>query len=225
MVKLTVRFLRWIKRLQADPDPRVKLYPTPVQEFPPKLFKTDEPAYQDVHVLRPPPQRRHTQKCFVFLRRKEVNIFFDENPSTRRQKLSFLKNAAWVRRRNHSKNPPRRRKPEESYCVLCLGTRTRMRIPQDRTRTGRNSPVNKPDTKWSDDQIYTHPTNTLSILIKAIHIINNTPPVEQHPLPPNQQTGHNICARAHPNERSTRHHRAARRANTSAGDNKKSNNV
>ena len=94
-----------------------------------------------------------------------------------------------------------------------------MRIPQDRTRTGRNSPGNKPDFKWSDDQIYTHPTNTLSILIKAIQLTNNTSPAKQHPLPPNQQTSQNFHAGALLNERSTHH--AARRANASAVDSKK----
>ena len=134
MVQLTVRFLLWIKQLQADLNSWVKLYPIPVQESPPKLFKTDEPAYQDVHALRPPPQSIQAQKCFVFLRRKEINNFFNEIPSTRRQNSISPKITTRIKRRSQPKNPSRRPALEKYRGELSLDTLARMEIPQDRTK-------------------------------------------------------------------------------------------
>ena len=134
MVQLTVGFLLWIKQLQADLNSWVKLYPIPVQESPPKLFKTDEPAYQDVHVLRPPPQSIQAQKCFVFLRRKEIDNFFDEIPSTRRLNSISSKTTNRIKRRSQPQHPSRRPSLEKYHGELSLDNLARMEIPQDRKK-------------------------------------------------------------------------------------------
>ena len=180
MVQLTVRFLLWIKQLQADPNSWEKLYPIPVQESPPKLFKTDEPAYQDVHALRPPPQSIQAQQCFVFLRRKETDNFFDEIPSTRRLDSNFSDTTTRIKRCSQPEDHSRRPSLEKYHGDLSLDNLARMEIPQDRKNISRHSPTEKSPNIQSNDKTLTHKTGTLPHRPTAICIIDNTSPIEQN---------------------------------------------
>ena len=100
-----------------------------------------------------------------------------------------------------------------------------MEIPQDRTKISRNSPTKKSPTIQSDDQILTHQTGTLALLLKAICIIDNTSPVEQTLPPLSQQTGPDNYTWPHPVKISTHHHCAARQTNKATGDCKKSSTM
>ena len=186
MAKMTDGILLWNKQLREYLQPWMELFPTSAEEVPPKLFKSEEPAYQDVHALRPPPQSRHAHQCSEFLRRNEINNFFDEISSTWHQNSISLKNTSSTRRYSKSKIPPLRPALEGSRVELPPGIFTRMKIPQYKVTS----------TTWSNHRIPTHQADNLSLLLDAIHFVNNTPPVVPSPLPLSQQIGKKF-ARGH----------------------------
>ena len=83
MAKMTVGTLLWKSELREYLQPWLELYPISAEEVPPKLFKSQEPAYQDVHVLRPSPRPSDHQKCSAFPRNDDRIIYFDGILSTR----------------------------------------------------------------------------------------------------------------------------------------------
>ena len=83
MAKMTDGILLWNKQLREYLQPWMELYPILAEEVPPKLFKSEEPAYQDVHVLRPPSRPSGNQKCPAFPRNDDRTIYFDGILGTR----------------------------------------------------------------------------------------------------------------------------------------------
>ena len=209
---MTDGILLWNKQLKVYLQPRAELSPTLVDEVPPKLFKSEEPAYQDVHALRPPPQSRHAHQCSEFLRRNEINNFFDEISSTWHQSSISLKNTSSTRRYSKSKIPPLRPALEGSRVKLSLGTFARMKIPQYKVTP----------TTWSNHRIPTHQINNLLLLLDAIYHIDNTPPAANSPRPLGRQLGRNIHTWAHPVKKPTHDNCAPCQTNTATSVNNKS---
>ena len=83
MAKMTDGTLLWNDKSREYLQPWLELYPISAEEVPPKLFKSEEPAYQDVHVLRPPSRPSGNQKCSAFPRNDDRTSYFDGILSTR----------------------------------------------------------------------------------------------------------------------------------------------